>query len=127
DARTWRTSGPLFTVSGQMVERSTVGAAGFSRETAKPSAATTTTATPVQIINWRFLFCFKSGRAISITTCTCIYYATEGSTTRVENKQVDGLAARLNDRRSDRFQGSTVRFRTQAGGPCLTLSGCPRL
>jgi hypothetical protein len=50
-----------------MVERSTVGAAGFNLETPTPNAATTTTATPAQIINWRFLFCFKSGRAISIT------------------------------------------------------------
>ena len=79
DARTWRTSGPLFTVSGQMVERSTVGAAGLSRETAKPSTAKTTTATPVQMINWRFFFFFKSGRAISITPCSCICRANDAA------------------------------------------------
>ena len=45
DERTWRTSGPRFTVSVQMVERSTVGAAGLSRDTAiTASTATTTTA-----------------------------------------------------------------------------------
>jgi hypothetical protein len=52
-----------------MVERSTVGAAGLSRETAKPRAARTTTAMPVHIIDWRVFFFFKSGRAISITPC----------------------------------------------------------
>ncbi len=59
-------SGPRFTESGQMVERSTVGAAGLSRETANAIDAKTTTATPAHMISWRFLFCFKSGRAISI-------------------------------------------------------------
>ena len=37
---------PRLTVSGQMVERSTVGAAGLSRETANNATATNTTATP---------------------------------------------------------------------------------
>ena len=46
DERTWRTIGPRFTVSVQMVERSTGGAAGFSLATANPATVTITTATP---------------------------------------------------------------------------------
>jgi len=50
-----------------MVERSTVGAAGFNRETKNRAGAKITTATPAKIHNRRFLFSNKSGRAISIT------------------------------------------------------------
>jgi len=67
DPRTWRIMGPRFTVSGQMVERSTVGAAGLSRDTPSSATANSTTATPPMIQSRRFLFCNKSGRAISIT------------------------------------------------------------
>jgi hypothetical protein len=49
-----------------MVERSTVGAAGLSRETATTATVNNTTATPAHTANWRFLLSFKSGRAISI-------------------------------------------------------------
>jgi len=59
--------GPRFTVSGQMVERSTVGAAGLSRDTATTATVNNTTATPAHTAYWRILFFFKSGRAISIT------------------------------------------------------------
>jgi hypothetical protein len=51
-----------------MVERSTVGAAGFSRDTPSTAIAKTTTATPAKIQSRRFLFCNKSGRAMSIST-----------------------------------------------------------
>ena len=49
EERTWRTSGPRFTVSVQMVERSTSGAAGLRRMTTTASAATASTATPDQM------------------------------------------------------------------------------
>jgi hypothetical protein len=58
--------GPRLTVSGQMVERSTVGAAGLSRATATTATVNNTTATPAHTAYWRIFFCFKSGRAISI-------------------------------------------------------------
>ncbi len=67
--RTWRTIGPRFTVSVHTAERSTVGAAGFSRITRKVTAARTTT--PIAIVNtcrFRFL-AFRSGREISIVEC----------------------------------------------------------
>src|SRR5262245_54812274 len=54
--RTSRFIGPRFTVSGQIVERSTVGAAGLSRPTATVVAAkavTTTTATRMRRTNFR--------------------------------------------------------------------------
>ena len=67
DPRTWMMMFPLLTVSFQIVELSTEGAAGLSLATATAATATTTTATPVQIISRRVFFCFRSGRAISIT------------------------------------------------------------
>jgi hypothetical protein len=42
--RTWRIIGPRFTVSGQMTARSTVGAAGFSRD--RPTLTRTTASRP---------------------------------------------------------------------------------
>ena len=70
--RTWRTMGPRFTVSVQTVERSTLGAAGFSRITRNVTAARTTTPTAiVTICRLRFL-AFRSGREISIVICYCM-------------------------------------------------------
>ena len=68
EPRTWMVMFPRFTVSVQMVERSTDGAAGLSPYTATAAIATSTTAMPLQIIRRRVFFCFRSGRAISITT-----------------------------------------------------------
>ena len=42
EPRTWRVIGPRLTVSIQTVARSTLGAAGFSRETPSVIAATAT-------------------------------------------------------------------------------------
>ena len=64
--RTWRTRGPRLTVSVQMVERSTVGAAGLRRKTIAARTAMTITAAPAQSSVRRFFFCLMSGRAISI-------------------------------------------------------------
>ena len=44
EPRTWRSIGPRFTVSIQTTARSTVGAAGFSRETPSEMPPTTITA-----------------------------------------------------------------------------------
>jgi hypothetical protein len=60
---------PRFTVSGQIVERSTVGAAGLSRETATMATVNKTAPMPAQVMYWRIFFFLKSGRAISITHC----------------------------------------------------------
>ncbi len=75
DPRTWRIMLPRFTVSGQTAEASTVGAAGFSRETANAAPARTTTATAIQTAIWRFFFRLISGRAISIRTKGCTWGA----------------------------------------------------
>jgi len=66
DPRTCRTIGPRLTVSGQIVERSTVGAAGFSRDSPTSATANPATTTPARIQRLRFIFCNKSGRAISM-------------------------------------------------------------
>ena len=64
--RTWRTIGPRFTVSGQTVPASTVGAAGLSRES--PTLTRLTTRRPAvanAICRIRFLLALD-GRAISM-------------------------------------------------------------
>ncbi len=61
DPRTWRIIGPRFTVSVQMAERSTGGAAGLSRATITTAIAMTTTATPAYTNIWRFFFCLSLG------------------------------------------------------------------
>ena len=55
----------------------------------------TTTAAPVPTINWRFLFCFKSGRAISITPCTCTSGATGCLSVLAENKRLGRKQVRV--------------------------------
>jgi hypothetical protein len=69
-----------------MVERSTDGAAGLSRDTATARTVKTTTATTAHTISWRFLFFFKSGRAISITSVESTCRAKEPQLVRIENK-----------------------------------------
>src|SRR5258707_15283006 len=66
EPRTWRMMLPRFTVSGHTADASTVGDAGFNRETPYAAAERTTTAIPIQTINWRRFFSLMSGRAISI-------------------------------------------------------------
>jgi hypothetical protein len=71
-----------------MVERSTLGAAGLSRETASISKVKPTTATPAHIASRRILFFLKSGRAISITPCCCTRCAKGARLVHAENKHV---------------------------------------
>src|ERR1035438_2068905 len=104
DPRTWRIIGPRFTVSGQMVERSTVGAAGFSRATPRTPTVNTTTATPVHTAYWRIFLRFKSGRAISIDWRGSICRSKGLRAMRIEKKYVS-----LN--------------RTRAGAPEVAVSG----
>jgi hypothetical protein len=69
-----------------MVERSTEGAAGFSRETPTARPVNTTTATPAHTAYWRIFFFFKSGRAISITPGSCTSRAKDIDMLDIENK-----------------------------------------
>jgi hypothetical protein len=88
--------GPRLTVSGQMVERSTVGAAGLSRNTTTMANVNTTAATPAHTAYWRIFFRFKSGRAISIARSRSIWRSKGLRTMRVEKKDVSLNRAKRN-------------------------------
>src|SRR5260370_13815647 len=64
--RTSRSIGRRFTVSGQMVEASTEGAAGFSFDNARVTPAQSSTATVTYTIRLIFLARALDGRCISI-------------------------------------------------------------
>jgi hypothetical protein len=69
-----------------MVERSTVGAAGLSRDSPSNAIATTTTTPPARIQRRRFIFCMMSGRAISIRQESKHLACQKTISRRIENK-----------------------------------------
>src|SRR5271165_4899523 len=103
---------PRLTVSGQIVDRSTVGAAGLSRETATTATVNSTAATPAYIAYWRIFFFFRSGRAISITSGYSTCHAKGAPSLIIEKKALQAGPKPGYHNPTDRFCFPGVRYRT---------------
>src|SRR6185437_11808714 len=112
DARTWMVRSPLFTVSVQMEERSTVGEAGLSRATATPAATAMAIPAAVQTMRRRRFFSLMSGRAMSIAEEYCTIRARVGKIVTDLKTAIYDTRTQLHLSLTDRFRSDGVRFRT---------------